>query len=132
MGVKTVRLGIDLVPVKAIETSIASFGNRFLERVFTPAELMDCGEDHSTTVDRARLLRLAARFAAKEAVMKVLGSTDQALPWRSIEIRSIPGGGCRVELHREADALATSVGIHNIAISITHEQDYAAAVAASA
>lgn len=127
------RLGIDLVRVKAIEGSVRRFGERFLRRVYTPGELADCGERDilalSQGIQRAQVVRLAARFAAKEAVMKILRPADVALPWQSIEVRSELSGVCRVELHREAHALAAAIGIHSIEISLTHEQDYAAAIA---
>ena len=123
------RIGIDLIQIADIDRSIAHFGARFLARVFTPAELDECAESSS---NRYATDRLAARFAAKEAVMKVLRPDDAALPWQTIEIRRQPGGWCRIELHREARLLADAAGIGAIEISLTHHAGYAVAAAVAA
>ena len=72
--------------------------------------------------------RLAARFAAKEATMKVLRVGDEAVPGPSIEIRRSEGGAPTVLLHGPAAAIAAEHGIADLALSFTHEEDYAGAV----
>ena len=113
------RVGIDLVEIAGLAESIARFGDAFLHKVFTPAELADCA---------GATARLAARFAAKEAAMKVLRPRrEDALPWRSIEVcRS--GDAAQLVLHDQALRLAARDALSGLALSITHERDFAAAV----
>jgi holo-[acyl-carrier protein] synthase len=117
------RVGTDLAEIRAVRKSVERFGADYLERVYTPRELSDCaGEDG---VDPARL---AARFAAKEATLKVLRpSPDEAVPWRSIEVVRAPGGWVELELHDAAAELAASAGLTELAVSLTHECEYASA-----
>ncbi len=109
--------------MQSVQDAIAAHGERYLQRVYTPGELRDCGGDAG--IDPTRL---AARFAAKEATMKVLRRGDEAVAWRSIGVTRQPGGRPRVELTGDADALARDSGLDDLALSITHEHDYAAAV----
>jgi holo-[acyl-carrier protein] synthase len=106
------------VSVPAVEESIREHGARYLERVFTPRELADCGGDAQ---------RLAARFAAKEATLKVLRPT-QGVSWLSIEVIRDPAGWVGLELGGVAAELAEEAGIVGLALSLTHEGEYAAAV----
>jgi holo-[acyl-carrier protein] synthase len=119
-------VGVDLVDVRDIEESILRFGSRFTTRVFAPEELRYAESSESECA-----ARLAARFAAKEAVMKLLRVGDQALPWRSIEIRRSPAGDCDVELSGEALRVAQALGVGRISVSLTHHGTMAAAVAAA-
>jgi holo-[acyl-carrier protein] synthase len=116
-------VGIDLVKVTTIEASLAEHGDHYLRRVYLPSEIEDCQGPQGLDP-----LRLAARFAAKEATMKVLRVGDEAVPWPSIEIRREPGGAPSVHLHGPAAALAEEHGIAGLALSFTHEEDYAGAV----
>jgi len=116
----TPRIGCDLVTVQDVADSIEIFGDRYLTRTFTPHELETCTGAH-------RSQRLAARFAAKEAVLKVLRPGDTAVPWRSIEIRRAEWGGCTVELSGNAAALARDQQVTDIQVSISHEPRYALA-----
>ncbi len=110
-------VGIDLVRVADVARSVERFGARYLERVFTTKER------------RVRSVeRLAARFAAKEAVLKALSVGDEAVPWRDIEILSVSGGAPAVILHRRAKALAVRRNIASLTLSLTHEAGLAAAV----
>jgi holo-[acyl-carrier protein] synthase len=114
------RVGIDLVRVADIAASVEEHGQRYLDRVFTAQEQADC---------RGQALKLAARFAAKEAVMKVLEvGREDALPWTEVEVIRQTAGAPRVELHGRAADLARSSGITELALSFTHEDEYAAAV----
>jgi holo-[acyl-carrier protein] synthase len=124
----SVRVGIDIVAVADVADSLAVHGDRYLERVFTPHELACCrnGADGAYATES-----LAARFAAKEAVVKVLRPEGPRPEWRSIEIRRLKGGWCEVVLRGRAAALAANAGIAEVAVSISHEPAVAAAVAAA-
>ena len=117
-------VGTDLVAVAEVSNSIRTFGTRYLERVFTDREVEATQGPHQAE-------RLAARFAAKEAVMKALRArdADMAVAWRTIEIRSAPDGAPQVVLHDAARALAELRGVRELAISLSHEHAYATAVA---
>ncbi|HEY8087053.1 MAG TPA: holo-ACP synthase [Polyangiaceae bacterium] len=117
------RVGLDLVEVSQIASSVERFGQRFLDRIFTPGELRYCLAD-----PRTRALRLAARFAAKEAARKVLRVDEEGVGWRSIEVERMPGGWCELALHGEARALARKQGFVGFSVSMSHEMDYAGAV----
>ncbi len=93
-------------------------GQRFLNRVFTPAEIGHCG-------GRAR--DLAARFAAKEAISKALGTGMHGVRWRDMEVVSDRRGKPHVRLHGSAKARAEELGIQDLAISLTHSRDLAIA-----
>jgi holo-[acyl-carrier protein] synthase len=117
------RVGIDLVSVEAVRESIREHGDRYLERVYTTSELSDCHTDQGILAER-----LAARFAAKEATLKVLRPNDEAVPWRSIEVRRNPSGWVELELSGQAASLASAAGLTELSLSITHEGEFAAAV----
>ena len=99
------------------------FGNRYLDRVFTPHEL-DCCRG----VRPVMAAGLAGRFAAKEATMKVLRSPDTGLDWRAIEVRKHAGGWCDIHLTGQARQVADEVGITKMALSFSHEAGMAGAV----
>jgi holo-[acyl-carrier protein] synthase len=119
-----VRVGVDLVSVDAVRESVRTHGERYLARVYTDRELDACRTDDGIAVER-----LAARFAAKEAAMKVLRpSAQDALAWRSIEVVGQPGGWVALQLSGGAAELAEEAGIEDLQLSITHEGLYACAV----
>jgi holo-[acyl-carrier protein] synthase len=74
-----VRVGCDVADVEDVQNSLAAFGDRYLRKVFTTSEINDC-QGHN------RVHRLAARFAAKEAVIKAFAEPDMSFPWREIEV----------------------------------------------
>ncbi|NDJ60365.1 MAG: holo-[acyl-carrier-protein] synthase [Chloroflexi bacterium] len=113
------RCGIDMIENHRIEAGIARFGDRFLNRFFTPAELADCGD----TVQR-----LAARFAAKEAVAKALGTGIGVVRWRDIEIRRDALGRPVLHLHGPAAQVAAMQGLTQWDVSLTHTHTYASAI----
>ncbi len=117
------RVGIDLVSVEEVEESIRTHGPRYLERVYTDREVGDCTSPAGVDPER-----LAARFAAKEATMKVLRPDDEGIPWRSIEVRREPGGWVGLELTGRAAALADAARVADLAVSLTHESGFASAV----
>jgi holo-[acyl-carrier protein] synthase len=118
------RVGIDLMSVEAVEESIRVHAGRYLRRVYTSRELRDCA--NSAGAPDAR--RLAARFAAKEAALKVLRAGDEAVPWQSIGVRADRFGRPTLELTGPAGELAARHGLEALDVSITHEGQLAAAV----
>lgn len=116
----TSELGIDIIKVDRIRDTLARFGARFTRRVLTPAE---------QRYVRDRPETMAGRWAAKEAVSKVLGLGVRGIGWRDIEIERLPTGQPAVRLHGRAAERADQLGMERIAVSISHEADYAVAIA---
>jgi holo-[acyl-carrier protein] synthase len=114
------ELGIDIIKVDRIRRSLARFGSRFSQRVLTPTE---------QRYVRDRPETLAGRWAAKEAVSKVLGLGVRGIGWREIEVERLPTGQPAVRLHGRAARRAQQLGMERIAVSISHEADYAVAIA---
>jgi holo-[acyl-carrier protein] synthase len=117
---ETTELGIDIIRVSRIRDSLARFGNRFTNRVLTPAE---------AAYVRNRPETLAGRWAAKEAVSKVLGLGVRGIGWRDIEVERLPTGQPAIRLHGRAEKRAEQLGMGRVAVSISHESDYAVAIA---
>ncbi len=121
----TNAVGFDLVDVREVEESIARFGDRYLARVYAPAEIAYAMRAH----DRATAARrLAARFAAKEATIKALGASGRGISPRSIEVARGEGGSIRILLHGPAFAAAREVGATALVVSLSHQGDFAAAI----
>ena len=116
----TTELGIDIIKVERIRAALARFGDRFSHRVLTDLE---------RKYVRNRPETFAGRWAAKEAVSKVLGLGVRGIGWRDIEVQRLPTGQPSVRLHGRAAQRAEQLGMGRIALSITHESDYAVAVA---
>jgi holo-[acyl-carrier protein] synthase len=116
----TTELGIDIIRVERIRAALERFGTRFSTRVLTAAE---------RRYVRDRPETFAGRWAAKEAVSKVLGLGVRGIGWREIEIERMPTGQPAVRLHDRAAARAAQLGMERIAVSITHESEYAVAIA---
>ncbi len=116
-------VGIDIVEVARIEHALDRWGDAFVARIFTTAE------DERARSPRARGARLAARFAAKEAVMKALGLGWRAMGWREIEILNDPLGKPTVTLRGGAKHAADRQGIATVLISLSHTRDLAFASA---
>ena len=117
------RVGIDLVEVESVEAALRAHPERYLARIYTAGEVRDCGGERG--VDP---VRLAARFAGKEATLKVLRPHDGGIPWSDVEIRRMPGGWTEVGLTGAAAARAREEGLTGFAVSLTHEGDLAGAV----
>ncbi len=113
-------LGVDIVRVERIAGVLQRHPTRFESRVLTDAERVYV---------RARPENMAGRWAAKEAVSKVLGLGVRGIGWREIEIERLPTGQPTVRLHGNAALRAERLDIAAIAVSITHEREYAVAVA---
>jgi holo-[acyl-carrier protein] synthase len=111
-------VGTDIIEIAHIRQALERHGERFLNRVYTPAERgLYAGKAPS----------LAARFAGKEAVMKLLGA--KGIGWQDIEILARPGGQPLLNLYGKAQSKAQELGIKDIAISLSHSRDYAVATA---
>ena len=116
--------GIDMVDCERLSESIDKHGQRFLDRVFTKAELAYCQSR------KRELEHLAGRFAAKEAVLKVLGTGwTNGIAWDEIEILNEPSGRPTVHLHGKCRQLADEMHLANILISISHIETHAIASA---
>jgi holo-[acyl-carrier protein] synthase len=117
-----VGTGIDIAEVPRIRQSIERFGQRFLERVFTPGEILYCDSKAN------RFERYAARFAAKEAAMKALGTGwNHGVRWRDCEVTRMPGGRPTITFHGKAEEFAAKLGAKNAALSISHTAEQAIA-----
>jgi len=106
---------VDLAEVPRIRASVERFGSRFVERIFTPAEI--------AYVERKanRFERYAARFAAKEAGMKAIGTGwRRGVRWQDFEVANLPSGKPTLRLHGVAAEVARKLGVRNIALSLTH------------
>lgn len=114
--------GIDIAEVPRIRESIERFGQRFLHRIFTEGEIAYCERKAS------RFESYAARFAAKEAGMKALGTGwSRGVRWRDIEVVRPKGQRPILQFHGEAAAIAAKLGTINIALSLTHTSEQALA-----
>ena len=115
----THAIGVDLIELDRVARVLARHPTRFLGRVYTPLEAAFC---------RGRIPELAARFAAKEAVMKALGTGARSVGWRDIEILPDRRGKPLVYLHGRARERAERIGLEAIDISLTHLRELAMAV----
>lgn len=120
-----VRVGIDTVSVAAIAESLGQFGERFVQRLFTAREAADA---RAVEGDAALAERLAARFAAKEAVIKALDLPEAGIGWPEIELARHPAGRPSIVLHGRAAEVAQALGVRDWAVSISHEREHACAV----
>jgi holo-[acyl-carrier protein] synthase len=118
-----IRVGTDVTAVHEVAESVDRFGLRYLERIYTEHEISSC-----VGAPLVEAASLAARFAAKEATIKVLRPVGHQPDWRSVEVRRDPGGWCTMVLSGRAAVLAEQAGITDLAVSLTHEGDVAAAV----
>jgi len=113
-------VGVDIVEIERVERALERFGQRFLRRVYTTVEVASC---------RGRVYELAARFAAKEAVMKALGTGARGVAWREIEILPNHRGKPLVYLHGRAHARAQAISLKGLDVSMSHSREYAMAFA---
>lgn len=111
--------GVDLVEIERFTAAVQRHGARFLDRVFTPQELVEVG---------GSLASLAARFAAKEAVAKALGTGIGAIRWQEVEILRGPARQPELYLHGEAARLAQAKGLESWSLSLSHGREHAIAM----
>src|SRR5258708_34103101 len=116
-------IGIDVIQNDRIRNSIERFGDRFLKRIYTEGEMEYCNKCADPGI------HYAARFAAKEAGFKALGTGWAAgVKWKDIEVQRLPSGKPELHLYGEALARATSMGALRFHVSLTHDQLVSAAV----
>jgi holo-[acyl-carrier protein] synthase len=115
-------IGVDIVEIGRIGEAISNWNAHFLNRIYSEAELKQC--EH-------RLPSLAARFAAKEAVIKALGSGFIGSGWKDIEVLSHQDGSPYIKLHGNILDKASRLGLKNFAVSLSHCRDYAVAMLVS-
>ena len=114
--------GVDIAEVPRIRESIERFGERFLRRIYTDGEIQYC------EANAPRFESYAARFAAKEAGMKALGTGwNHGVRWRDIEVVRPKGQRPTIQFHGQAAAIAERLGTKNIALSLTHTTEEALA-----
>jgi holo-[acyl-carrier protein] synthase len=117
-----VGTGIDMAEVDRIANSIGRFGRRFTERVFTPDEIRYCESKANKTE------RYAARFAAKEAAMKAIGTGwSHGVTWRDVEVLRLPGGRPTIAFHGRAAEFFAKLGGVRASLSLTHTKHFAMA-----
>jgi holo-[acyl-carrier protein] synthase len=112
-------VGTDIIEIERVADVIARHGDRFLNRVYTPDEIAHC---------RGRIPELAVRFAAKEAVMKALGTGIRGVGWKDIEILPNRRGKPLIFLYRRGEARAERIELRGLEVSLTHSKDFAIAV----
>ena len=110
--------GIDIIEIKRIEKVASKYKSRFLNRIYTEHEIEYC---------KSRAPQLATRFAAKEDVMKALGTGVRGLKWKDIEISSSKGRAPKINLKDNALNIAKKQNIENLSVSLSHSQEYAIA-----
>ena len=113
------RTGVDLIETSRVAEAIERHGDRFLKRVFTEHELKECN---------GRVTSLAARFAAKEAVAKALGTGIGDVSWLEIEIRSDEKKAPHLVFHGEAERLVKQLGLTTWSVSLSHTESQAIAL----
>ena len=111
-------LGVDIIEISRIEKTLERWGQRFLRRIYTEAEI---------SLTRSKPSSLASRFAAKEAVMKTLGTGVNGVSWREIEILSDDRGKPLVCLYGKARDRAEELGLSGLAVSLSDSREYAVA-----
>ena len=110
--------GVDIIEIPRIQRALERYGQRFLNRIFTPGEIEYC---------RGRAPNLAGRFAAKEATMKALGTGVRGVGWKDIEVVRAESGAPSVKLHGRAKKRAERLQVLEISLSMSHSREYAVA-----
>ena len=117
-----VGTGVDIVEVPRVAAAIERFGKRFLQRIYTEAEIRYC-QSRRNSVER-----FAARFAAKEAALKALGTGwRMGVAWKEVEVRREPGGRPTVHFSGRAAEFATRLGMKHASLSLSHTAEQAIA-----
>ena len=114
----TLGTGVDIIEISRVRTVLERYGQRFLDRVFTPGEASYC---------RGRAPNLAARFAAKEATMKALGTGIRGVDWKDVEVVRLDSGAPSILLHGRGKKRAQRLGVWEISVSLSHSREYAVA-----
>jgi len=115
LALMLVGTGIDMIEIERIAQSIARYGDRFLARIFTPGEIAYCQRKKNSAES------FAARFAAKEAGAKALGTGIQhGVTWKELEVRRLPGRRPNLFFSGRAGEIAAHLGVRNISLTLTH------------
>lgn len=117
-----ITTGVDIIEIWRVQRVLERWGQRFLDRIFTEAEQAYC---------RSRVPNLAARFAAKEATMKALGTGVRGVSWKDIEVVRAKSGAPSLRLCGRALERYLSLGIFDLALSLSHSREYAVAMVVS-
>lgn len=125
LSVADLSVGIDLVHFPNVRESLETFSDRFLRRLFTAREI-----EYSCSTPTQIVERIAARFAAKEAALKALGLAGSGVDWRELEVIRRADGSCSLEVHGRARSMAGIAEEDSIALSMSHDGDYAVAIVA--
>jgi holo-[acyl-carrier protein] synthase len=112
------RTGVDLIEISRVKLAVERYADRFLQRIYTPAEQQLCDKNYAS---------LAARFAAKEAVAKALGCGLGDVSWIEIEVLREPSGAPALRLHGKARQMAKDLELTDWAISLSHTREFAIA-----
>lgn len=110
--------GVDILELWRVKSIVDRWGDRFLQRIYTTGEINYC---------RGRIPQLAARFAAKEAVMKALGTGIRGVGWKDIEVTRRRGMAPQILLHNRAKNRSEKLHMKQLAVSLSHSRDYAIA-----
>jgi holo-[acyl-carrier protein] synthase len=113
-----IATGVDLIEIARVEEVVARHGKHYLERIYTPAEIEQCGR---------RVESLAGRFAAKEAAAKALGCGIGDVTWKDIEILGDEQNAPVLTLHGMAEQMAKDLGLTTWSVSISHSQSHSVA-----
>ena len=119
-----IKIGTDICQTNRVKAAYKQFGNRFLKRVLTEGEIK-----YVTSSKKNLIYRLAGRFAAKEAISKVLGTGLKGVYFKEIEILREKSGAPKILLHKRAKKLAKGKKLFNFEVSISHEKDFSIATA---
>jgi len=114
------RVGVDIIEIARVAEAVAQYGERFLHRVYTDAELEYC---------QSRVNQLATRFAAKEAVVKALGAGNSGIGWKDMEVVTGEDGDPSIKLHGKAMERFNELGLTDLVVSLSHSKEYAVASA---
>ena len=110
--------GVDIIEISRVSRVLDLYGERFLNRIYTPDEIAYC---------RGRPPNLAARFAAKEATMKALGTGIRGVGWKDIEVIRHDSGAPAIKLHQRGEIRAQRLAVQEISVSLSHSREYAVA-----
>ncbi len=110
--------GVDIIEISRVRGVLERYGHRFLDRIYTLEEIAYC---------QGRPPNLAARFAAKEATMKALGTGVRGVGWKDIEVVRHESGAPSIKLRGRAERRARRLGVQEIALSLSHSREYAVA-----
>jgi holo-[acyl-carrier protein] synthase len=113
-----INVGIDIIEIKRIQNVKSRYPSRFLKKIFTENEIIYC---------RNRSPQLAARFAAKEAMMKALGTGIRGVGWKDVEVIRYRGQAPQIKLSGRGKKVGERIGLKNTSLSISHSREYAVA-----